>query len=156
VGKTACRMADGAHAGDAQDGVRDNASRVGNMVDESKSAVVTGVSSGIGRAIAACLVDDGWRVFGSVRKEKDADAAREALGPAFTPLIFDVTDDAAIAAAAEQVNGELAGKTLDGLVNNAGISAICADRRFESGVRRQRQRCGPHEPGVHTDAWSGS
>jgi NAD(P)-dependent dehydrogenase (short-subunit alcohol dehydrogenase family) len=91
-------------------------------VDKSKSAVVTGVSSGIGRAIAACLIEDGWRVFGSVRKEEDAASARDALGEAFTPLVFDVTDEASIAAAADRVNTALAGRTLDGLVNNAGIS----------------------------------
>jgi len=91
-------------------------------VDKSKSAVVTGVSSGIGRAIAACLIDEGWRVFGSVRKEQDAASARDALGETFTPLVFDVTDEASIAAAADRVNTALAGRTLDGLVNNAGIS----------------------------------
>lgn len=93
------------------------------MADRSKSAVVTGVSSGIGRAIAARLIDDGWYVFGSVRKERDAVAVQQALGNAFTPLILDVTDAASIAAAANHVNTALAGKTLDGLVNNAGVVA---------------------------------
>lgn len=92
------------------------------MTDSSKTAVVTGVSTGIGRAIAARLIDDGWRVFGSVRKQADAQAVQEALGNAFTPLVFDVTDDDAITAAAEQVCTALAGATLDGLVNNAGIA----------------------------------
>jgi len=92
------------------------------MAESSRTAVVTGVSSGIGRAIAARLIDDGWRIFGSVRKETDAAAVQEALGNAFTPLVFDVTDAAAITAAAEQVSTALAGTTLDGLVNNAGIA----------------------------------
>lgn len=90
--------------------------------EQMETAVVTGVSTGIGRAIAAALVADGWRVFGSVRKETDAAAAKEALGEAFEPLIFDVTDAAAIAAGAEKVRAALAGRTLGALVNNAGIA----------------------------------
>ena len=66
------------------------------MSEAEKTAVVTGVSTGIGRAIAKTLIDAGWRVFGSVRKEKDAAEASAALGANFTPLLFDVTDDAAI------------------------------------------------------------
>lgn len=87
-----------------------------------KSAVVTGVSTGIGRAIAQNLIGRGWRVFGSVRKENDASDARAALGPNFIPLLFDVTDEDAIKRAADEVRGALAGATLQGLVNNAGIA----------------------------------
>ncbi|MEM9618862.1 MAG: SDR family oxidoreductase [Pseudomonadota bacterium] len=94
-----------------------------------QSAVVTGVSTGIGRAIAQSLVNDGWRVFGSVRKEKDAEAARAALGDNFTPLLFDVTDDEAIKAAASEVRNSLNGSTLNGLVNNAGI-AVAGPLRY--------------------------
>jgi NAD(P)-dependent dehydrogenase (short-subunit alcohol dehydrogenase family) len=89
---------------------------------ETKTAVVTGVSTGIGRAIAKSLADAGWRVFGSVRKEKDAKEASAALGPNFTPLIFDVTDAQAIRAAAAKVEAALAGVTLGALVNNAGVA----------------------------------
>ncbi len=88
----------------------------------NKSAVVTGVSTGIGRAIAKSLTDAGWRVFGSVRKEKDAQDAAAALGPNFTPLIFDVTDEEGIARGAAQVKAALAGATLGALVNNAGVA----------------------------------
>ncbi|MEO1241845.1 MAG: SDR family oxidoreductase [Pseudomonadota bacterium] len=94
-----------------------------------KSAVVTGVSTGIGRAIAQSLVNDDWRVFGSVRKEKDAEAARAALGGNFTPLLFDVTDDEAIKASASEVRSALNGRTLNGLVNNAGI-AVAGPLRY--------------------------
>jgi len=93
------------------------------MEAELKSAVVTGVSTGIGRAISARLIDDGWQIFGSVRKESDAESVKGALGDSFTPLIFDVTDHASVKAAAKAVESQLAGRTLDGLVNNAGISA---------------------------------
>lgn len=88
----------------------------------NKSAVVTGVSSGIGRAIAKALADAGWRIFGSVRKEKDASDASVALGANFTPLLFDVTDDAGVARGAAQVKAALNGQTLGALVNNAGIA----------------------------------
>lgn len=92
------------------------------MTSSQKSAVVTGVSTGIGRAIAKSLIDAGWRVFGSVRKEADAIDAKAALGPDFTPLLFDVTDDAAIRREATKVDDALGGRTLDALVNNAGIA----------------------------------
>ena len=62
--------------------------------------VVTGVSSGIGRAIARLLAARGYHVFGSVRREADARSLRAELGTACTPLLFDVTDEAAARAAA--------------------------------------------------------
>lgn len=89
---------------------------------EKPSAVVTGVSTGIGRAAAKSLIDAGWRVFGSVRKEKDAADAKAALGAGFVPLVFDVTDEPSIRAAAKEVDAALDGVTLKGLVNNAGIA----------------------------------
>lgn len=92
------------------------------MTSSKKSAVVTGVSTGIGRAIAKSMIAAGWRVFGSVRKEKDASDASAALGSDFTPLLFDVTDDAAIRREAAKVDLALAGRTLDALINNAGVA----------------------------------
>ena len=87
-----------------------------------KTVVVTGVSTGIGKGIASVMIKSGWRVFGSVRKEADARALRAEFGEAFAPLVFDVEDDDAIKAASAQVRAFLAGRTLDGLVNNAGIA----------------------------------
>jgi NAD(P)-dependent dehydrogenase (short-subunit alcohol dehydrogenase family) len=87
-----------------------------------RSVVITGVSTGIGHAAAKTLDDRGFRVFGSVRKQEDADRVQAELGDAFTALIFDVTDEAAITAAAACVRGALGGETLAGLVNNAGIA----------------------------------
>ena len=87
-----------------------------------KSVVVTGVSTGIGWGCAKALTASGFRVFGSVRKQADADRLTQELGANFTPLIFDVTDEAAVATAAKQVDAALRGEILFGLVNNAGIA----------------------------------
>ena len=79
-----------------------------------KTVVVTGASSGIGRACAVRLAASGWRVHGGVRTSTDAGALEE-LG--VEPLELDVTDAYQIAAAAESV-----GPDLHGLVDNAGIA----------------------------------
>lgn len=86
-----------------------------------RSALVTGSSTGIGRAAALRLDSDGWRVFAGVRKQEDADALRAAASERLTPVMLDVTDGEAIAAAAESIAAELGEVGLDGLVNNAGI-----------------------------------
>ena len=87
-----------------------------------KSAVVTGVSTGIGHAIAVVLIAAGWQVFGSVRTAAAAARLQAELGAALVPLIFDVEDDEAVAAAADAVRTLLGKRTLDGLVNNAGVA----------------------------------
>jgi NAD(P)-dependent dehydrogenase (short-subunit alcohol dehydrogenase family) len=87
-----------------------------------KSVVVTGVSTGIGWGCVKVLIASGFHVFGSVRKQADAERLENEFGSAFTPLIFDVTDEAAVAAAAKEVEAALGGETLLGLVNNAGIA----------------------------------
>ena len=87
-----------------------------------RSVVVTGASTGIGWATAKLLLASGFRVFGSVRKQADAERLRNEFGGNFTPLLFDVTDEAAVLAAAREVRAALNGETLAGLVNNAGIA----------------------------------
>jgi NAD(P)-dependent dehydrogenase (short-subunit alcohol dehydrogenase family) len=87
-----------------------------------QSVVITGASTGIGWATAKLLLERGFRVFGSVRKPADADRLRAEFGANFTPLLFDVTDEAAVLAAAREVRAALGGETLTGLVNNAGIA----------------------------------
>ena len=87
-----------------------------------QSVVITGASTGIGWATAKLLLDRGFRVFGSVRKPADADRLRVEFGANFTPLLFDVTDEAAVLTAAREVRAALGGETLAGLVNNAGIA----------------------------------
>lgn len=94
------------------------------MTDVNQGAVVvTGVSSGIGRAVADVLIDRGYRVFGSVRTAADGErVARDIGGDRFSPLLFDVTDPSAIGEAARAVAAALGGGTLAGLVNSAGIA----------------------------------
>jgi NAD(P)-dependent dehydrogenase (short-subunit alcohol dehydrogenase family) len=87
-----------------------------------QSVVITGTSTGIGHGTAKVLIGHGFRVFGSVRKQPDADRLRQELGADFVPLVFDVTDEAAVNAAAGEVRSALKGETLAGLVNNAGIA----------------------------------
>jgi len=86
-----------------------------------QSVVLTGASTGIGWATAKVLLGKGFRVFGTVRKQADADRLSAEFGKDFTPLLADVTDEAALRQAAERVDRMLAGARLAGLVNNAGI-----------------------------------
>lgn len=88
------------------------------------AVLVTGVSSGIGMAIAEDLVAAGYRVFGSVRRLADAQALVARHGRAFVPLVFDVTDPLALQAAVAEVTAEVGAEGLKALVNNAGISHL--------------------------------
>jgi NAD(P)-dependent dehydrogenase (short-subunit alcohol dehydrogenase family) len=87
-----------------------------------RAVVITGASTGIGRAAVAKAVSEGAHVFPSVRKQADADALKVEFGDAVTPLIFDVTDEAAVRAGAAQVAQALGARRLFGLVNNAGVA----------------------------------
>lgn len=86
------------------------------------AAVVTGVSTGIGLGVARALAGKGVHVFGSVRRSADAERLSHEFPERFTPVLFDVTDEAAVRAGADLVRGTLGGRTLLGLVNNAGIA----------------------------------
>src|SRR5688572_24024380 len=87
-----------------------------------RAVVVTGASTGIGRAAVASAVREGAHVFASVRKQADADGLTQEFGEAVTPLLFDVADEAAVRVGANKVAAALGGKRLFGLVNNAGIA----------------------------------
>jgi NAD(P)-dependent dehydrogenase (short-subunit alcohol dehydrogenase family) len=81
--------------------------------------LITGASTGIGRATALHLAGAGWTVFAGVRKIADGEALAAAGGARIEPIVLDVTDPAQIVAAVERVNEH--GGRLDALVNNAGI-----------------------------------
>lgn len=89
----------------------------------NKFFVITGVSTGIGFATAKELIARGHHVFGSVRREADGVQVQKELGTSFTPLLFDVTDTAALRTAVTIVHAAVGDHGLAGLVNNAGVSS---------------------------------
>ena len=92
-----------------------------NAIANSKDVVVTGVSTGIGRGTTKVLVAKGFRVFGSVRKQADADRLQREFGDGFVPVVMDITDADAVGQAAQKVSSMIGDRNLVGLVNNAGI-----------------------------------
>lgn len=91
---------------------------------EKKTVVITGASSGIGRAAVSQMVQSGWHVFATVRKARDAEKLQSEAGLNVTPVIMDVTDRDSIIAAGRQASSQLGGRGLDGLVNVAGIGMV--------------------------------
>jgi NAD(P)-dependent dehydrogenase (short-subunit alcohol dehydrogenase family) len=85
----------------------------------SQAVLVTGASSGIGRATAVLLAERGWYVFAGVRRESDADLLADLLGGYGQPVLLDVTDSRSLLEAEVVVRGS---GGLDALVNNAGIA----------------------------------
>jgi NAD(P)-dependent dehydrogenase (short-subunit alcohol dehydrogenase family) len=92
------------------------------MKPKSKFILITGVSTGIGYGAAKELIRRGYTVFGSVRKQEDADRVKSELGSNFLPLLFDVTDAAAVGRAVTEVEDQCKDQGLAGLINNSGIA----------------------------------
>ena len=90
------------------------------------SVVVTGSSSGIGYQTSKTLIASGYRVFGSVRTNEDANRVTMELGENFIPLVFDVTNEQAVKDSVKKVSALLNNQKLAGLVNNAGIAVFGA------------------------------
>jgi NAD(P)-dependent dehydrogenase (short-subunit alcohol dehydrogenase family) len=88
-----------------------------------RSVVVTGASTGIGRATVAALVAQGFHVFATVRKLADAEDLRQEFGDeAVSPILMDLLDEDSVRAAGAEV---CAAGPLFALVNNAGAALPC-------------------------------
>ncbi len=88
-----------------------------------KSVVITGASTGIGRACALHMDKLGWRVFAGIRKQADGRSLQDAGSDRLTPLGLDVTDPRSVKAAAAAVADSVGADGLSGLVNNAGVGS---------------------------------
>ena len=91
-----------------------------SAANDTRTAFITGATSGFGRAAARRFVDAGWQVIGNGRRAERLDALRAELGDAFHPLAFDIRDEAALRAAIDTLPGRFRG--IDLLVNNAGLA----------------------------------
>jgi NAD(P)-dependent dehydrogenase (short-subunit alcohol dehydrogenase family) len=103
------------------------------MSEPSKAVLITGCSSGIGRATALRLAHSGWKVYASARRPESIADLREA---GCETLALDVTDEASMQAAVERV--EQAEGAIGVLINNAGYSQSGAIETVPlEAVRRQ-------------------
>ncbi|MGH7723256.1 MAG: SDR family oxidoreductase [Candidatus Dormibacteria bacterium] len=89
---------------------------------DGTAVVVTGASTGIGRATALHLDLRGLRVFAGVRRDQDGDSLRAEASPRLTPLRLDVTDSGQVGEAARRVGEAVRDSRLAGIVSNAGIA----------------------------------
>ncbi len=89
---------------------------------DRSAVVVTGASTGIGRATALHLDTLGLTVFAGVRREQDGESLRSGSSGHLVPVPLDVTDPASVTEVARQVSGAVRASRLVGIVNNAGIA----------------------------------
>lgn len=88
----------------------------------NKSVFITGASSGLGYDCATTFDREGYRVFAGVRKDADAERLAGLSSDRLSPVICDVGDYDSVERARQQIEDQLQGAGLDGLVNNAGMS----------------------------------
>jgi NAD(P)-dependent dehydrogenase (short-subunit alcohol dehydrogenase family) len=121
-------------------------------IDKSSPVLITGCSTGIGRATAERLAGDGWNVYATARRPESI----EDLGKAgCRTLALDVTDEKSMAKAVAEVEND--GGAVGGLVNNAGYSQSGAmetipmesvRRQFETNVFGLMRMCQLVLPGM--------
>ena len=123
----------------------------------SRAALVTGCSSGIGRATAARLAGSGWTVYATARKPE---TLGELESRGCRTLALDVTDEASMRAAVETVEAEHG--AVGALVNNAGysqsgaIETVAMDKvraQFETNVFGLVRLCQLALPGMRRGRW---
>lgn len=89
-----------------------------------KHAVVTGASSGVGRATALRLARDGHHVFATVRRERDGVELAQVKRGRVTPVVLDVRSAEQISRAVRTIEAHVGGLGVDALVNNAGYGVF--------------------------------
>ena len=89
-------------------------------MDYNKAIVITGTSTGIGKACALYLDEMGYIVYAGVRKQANGDNLKNEASDRLTPIILDVADENSISKAASVIEKETGGNVF-GLINNAGI-----------------------------------
>jgi len=87
---------------------------------KSKGVLVTGASTGIGKATALYLDQKGFKVYAGIRKEKDAEKLNSESSNLLTPIMLDVTDEKSIHNVFETICNDF-NSNFYGIVNNAGI-----------------------------------
>ena len=91
----------------------------------TRTAFVTGVTSGIGESVARRFVAGGWRVIGTGRRTDRLDALASELGEALHPINLDMTETEAFAGAIDALPPEW--RSIDLLLNNAGLAPPMSD-----------------------------
>ena len=105
---------------------------------QKKTILITGATSGIGRAAAESLAQAGHDVIASGRKQGVLDELKAHVGTNIRTVILDVTDTASIAKAHEDVLEMTDGEGVDVLINNAGYGlAGPLDQLTEEDLRAQ-------------------
>ena len=94
------------------------------LMSSHRHILITGASTGIGRACAIDLARLGFDVFAGVRKQSDGVALEAEANGKIHPVIIDVTDAATIAAAIAHITPIVGEHGLAGVINNAGISVV--------------------------------
>jgi len=87
-----------------------------------ENILITGASTGIGYSLCKIYLDNGCRVFGSVRNDNDAKRLASDFGENFHPLVFDVSDHEAVNDSVTVVQEVIEDEGLACLINNAGIA----------------------------------
>jgi NAD(P)-dependent dehydrogenase (short-subunit alcohol dehydrogenase family) len=87
-----------------------------------KTILITGTSSGIGRATALHLARRNYKILAGVRTTEDAHSIIQESQEKIIPVFLDVSSQTSIHNLLQQVEVLLEGKGLDGLINNAGIA----------------------------------